>query len=110
MREKTLGVLKPDGVGRGLIGEGMRRFESSGLKVVAAKMVSVNKELAEKHYPADREELWVGIGNKTLDHYKEVEADAKELLGSDDPKEIGKLVRVWLIEYISSGPVFAMVL
>ncbi len=108
--ERTLIVVKPDGVVRGLSGEILNRFEKAGLKLVAAKMVSVSKDLAEKHYPVDREELWEGIGNKTLDHYKELEEDASKLLGTDDPKEIGNMVRVWLIEYISSGPVLAVVL
>lgn len=108
--EKTLIVVKPDGVVRGLSGEIIARFEKAGLKVVGAKMISVSKELAEKHYPGDREELWVGIGHKTLDNYKQFEADAIELLGTDDPKEIGAMVRVWLLEYITSGPVFAVVL
>lgn len=108
--ERTLIVIKPDGVLRGLVGEIIKRFEQAGLKVVAAKMVKVGKELAGKHYPAHREELWEGIGQKTLEHYRELQADAKKLLGTDNPKEIGKLVRVWLLEYIVSGPVFAAVL
>lgn len=108
--EQTLVVVKPDGVQRNLIGEIIARFERAGLKIVGSKMVAVSKELAEKHYPHDREELWVGIGHKTLENYKEMEADARELLGTDDPKEIGAMVRVWLLEYITSGPVFAVVL
>jgi len=108
--EKTLVVLKPDAVLRGLSAEILARFEKAGLKLVGAKMVSVTKELAEKHYPVDREELWTGIGDKTLEHYKEMKADAKELLGTDDPKKIGEMVRVWLLEYITSGPVLAVVL
>jgi nucleoside-diphosphate kinase len=108
--ERTLIVVKPDGVMRGLSGEILNRFERAGLKMVAAKMVQVKKSLAEKHYPADRPELWEGIGHKTLENYKEMQADAKKLLGTDDPKEIGKLVRVWLLDYITSGPVLAIVL
>ena len=57
MVEKTLIVVKPDGVKRSLIGEIIGRFEKAGLKVVASKMVKVSKELAGRHYPADREEL-----------------------------------------------------
>jgi nucleoside-diphosphate kinase len=108
--EQTLLVVKPDGVMRGLSGEILARFERAGLKIVAAKMRNVDKKLAEKHYPADRPELWEGIGNKTLEHYREMRADAKKLLGTDDPREIGKLVRVWLLKYITSGPVLAVVL
>ena len=48
--EKTLILIKPDGVQRGLTGEVISRFEKKGLKIVAMKLVSVSKELAEKHY------------------------------------------------------------
>lgn len=108
--EQTLVILKPDAVIRGLVGEVIKRFENVGLKIVAAKFIHASKELVEKHYPQDREELWVGIGNKTLENYKDLDMDPKESLGTDDPKEIGKMVRVWLMDYISEGPVLAMVL
>ncbi len=107
--EQTLIVLKPDAVVRGLTGEILRRFERVGLKLVASKMLKVSKELAEKHYPGDREEWLKLIGHKTLENYQALEVDAKELLGTDDPKEIGDMVRIWLLDYISSGPVFAAV-
>jgi nucleoside-diphosphate kinase len=48
--EKTFVAIKPDGVARGLIGEILRRFENSGLKIVAMRMVWVPKEHAQKHY------------------------------------------------------------
>ncbi len=107
--EKTLVVLKPDAILRGLSGEIVKRFEKAGLKLIGAKMVSVTKELAEKHYPADRHEWIEQIGHKTLANYKKLEADVKKLLGTDDPKEIGKMARVWLLDYITSGPVLAVV-
>lgn len=110
MIEKTLVVVKPDGVKRNLIGEIISRFEKAGLKVVASKMTVVTKDLADQHYPADRDELWIAIGNKTLDNYKALEMDAEKVLGTTDAKKIGDMVRVWLLDYIVSGPVFAMVL
>lgn len=108
--ERTLVIIKPDGVARGLVGKIIDRFERAGLKIIAAKFTKASKDLAEKHYPQDRKELWVGIGKKTLDNYKSFNADAKKMLGTDDPAEIGAIVRVWLLEYISSGPVLAFVL
>jgi nucleoside-diphosphate kinase len=48
--EKTLVLVKPDGVQRGLIGEVISRLERRGLKLSAAKFMSVSKDLAEKHY------------------------------------------------------------
>lgn len=48
--ERTLIMIKPDGVQRGLIGEIMTRFEKKGLQLAAAKFMSVSQELAEAHY------------------------------------------------------------
>ena len=107
--ERTLVVFKPDSVARGLIGEIISRFEKTGLKIIGAKMLQVSREIAEKLYPADRREFLEGIGNKTLTHYKEVGADAKKLLGTDNAYEIGKIARAWLLDYITSGPVLAVV-
>jgi nucleoside-diphosphate kinase len=109
MIEQTLIVIKPDGVVRSLTGEIVTRFEKAGLKLVGARMVKIDKAHAEKHYPADRDELWIGIGNKTLENYEKLELNAQELLGTTDPKAIGDIVRVWLLDYMSSGPVFAAV-
>ncbi|MGP8076560.1 MAG: nucleoside-diphosphate kinase [Thermoplasmata archaeon] len=48
--ERTFALVKPDGVRRGLVGEIVSRFEQKGLKVVAAKMLRVAPELAQRHY------------------------------------------------------------
>jgi nucleoside-diphosphate kinase len=48
--ERTLVLVKPDGVQRGLVGEVIARLERRGLRLVAAKFMWVNKELAETHY------------------------------------------------------------
>jgi nucleoside-diphosphate kinase len=48
--EKTLVLIKPDGVQRGLIGEIVQRLERRGLKLVAARFLHVSRDLAEKHY------------------------------------------------------------
>ena len=48
--ERTLIIIKPDGVERALIGPIIGRFEQRGLKLVALKMVQVSNELARKHY------------------------------------------------------------
>lgn len=49
-KQRTFVMIKPDGVQRGFIGEIINRFEKKGLKIVAMKMISVNKDFAEKHY------------------------------------------------------------
>lgn len=52
--ERTLVLLKPDAVQRGLIGEIIRRLERRGLKLIGAKLVQVQEDLAEKHYHIHR--------------------------------------------------------
>jgi len=48
--ERTLIIIKPDGVQRKLVGKMLTRFEDKGLKICALKMIAVDKALAEKHY------------------------------------------------------------
>ncbi len=48
--ERTFVMIKPDGVQRGIMGQVMERFESKGLKLVAAKFMRIDEELASKHY------------------------------------------------------------
>jgi nucleoside-diphosphate kinase len=110
MTERTLVVLKPDAVQRGIVGDVITRFERVGLKIVGAKMLTVTKEMANQHYPTDRKPFIVGMGNKTLDNYKEQGIDPVKELGTDDPEKIGLMVQNWLVDFITSGPVLAFVL
>lgn len=108
--ERTVVLIKPDAVKRGLIGEVLSRLERMGLKVVALKLVSVPKELAQKHYPESRTALLEGIGQKTLETYAKYGRDPTEELGTMDPLKIGKMVNRWNIDFITSGPVVAILL
>lgn len=110
MKEQTLVILKPDAVSRGLIGEIIGRFEKVGLKMVAARLVHADRELADKHYPVSREEFIKGMGGKTVENYEKLGVDLVKELGTSDPLEIGKMIREWLADMITSGPVFAFVL
>lgn len=53
--EKTLSIIKPDGVSRGLIGEVIKRLEANGLRIAAMKMLKMNKSQAEGFYAVHRE-------------------------------------------------------
>lgn len=53
--ERTLSIIKPDGVGRGLIGEVVRRFETHGIRIVAMKMLRLSMDEARKFYAVHRE-------------------------------------------------------
>lgn len=107
--ERTLVFLKPDGVRRGLVGEVLRRFERIGLRIVGLKMVRAPRELLERHYPADEEFLRT-IGGKTREAFEAAGLDVRREAGTDDLLEIGRRVRQWLIDFVGSGPVVAMVL
>ena len=48
--ERTLVLVKPDGVQRGLVGEVIKRLENRGLRLIAGKFIQVSRELAEEHY------------------------------------------------------------
>jgi nucleoside-diphosphate kinase len=107
--ERTLVFLKPDGVQRGLIGVVLQRFERAGLKVVGMKMVHAGRDLLDRHYPSDEAYLRT-LGGKTKEAFAAYKLDVKAQTGSDDPLEIGRQVRGWLIDYVSSGPLAAFVL
>jgi len=53
--ERTLSIIKPDGVEKNLIGEIYRRFENAGLKIIAAKMLHLTRDQAEGFYAVHRE-------------------------------------------------------
>ncbi|HUV43172.1 MAG TPA: nucleoside-diphosphate kinase [Patescibacteria group bacterium] len=105
--EESVVLIKPDGVKRGLVGEIIRRFERAGLKLIAMKMIWVDKDVVGKHY-TDKKAYLIGIGKKTLESYKKYGKDPREELGTKNPLEIGKMVREWNMEFLSSGPVIAL--
>jgi nucleoside-diphosphate kinase len=53
--ERTFVAVKPDGVGRGLVGEVIGRFERKGLRLAGLKLMQISEELAQRHYEAHRE-------------------------------------------------------
>ncbi len=103
-QERSLVLVKPDGVQRGLIGESIRRYEQCGLKLVALKIVVPTKEQALAHYSVDPE--WaIKTGTKSIESWK-----AKGLTPpTEDPVELAEAVRKQLVTFLSSGPVVAMV-
>lgn len=102
--EKTLVLIKPDAVKRGLVGEILKRFESRGLKIIALKMIHGRPKEFDKHYPKSKE--WItNLGNRTIETYKKYNYNLKKDFGSENPFEIGKIFRNWLIDFMASGPV-----
>ena len=107
--EKTVVIIKPDGVKRGLVGEIISRIERRGLKIISLEMIQATREQIDNHYP--KEESWVKrLGEKTLNNYKTYNVDPTKALGTRDPLKIGKMVREWLLDYMTSGPMVKMII
>ena len=101
-------MLKPDGVRRGLTGEVIRHIEQTGLKIVALEMFQPTHDQIDNHYPKDAK--WVNrVGEKTLNTYQKFGFDAGKELGTKDTAVIGKMVRGWLVDYMTSAPLVRMV-
>jgi nucleoside-diphosphate kinase len=103
-KERSLVLIKPDGVQRSLVGEIIRRYERTGLKLVALKFFIPTPRQVERHYLVV--DTWLeSVGQKSKEAY------VKKGLQPpfDDPKKCGKEVLGRLKRYLSSGPVVAMV-
>jgi nucleoside-diphosphate kinase len=104
MMEKSLVLIKPDGVQRGLIGEIIGRFERVGLKLTAIKMVHPSHEDVDKHY-ALTEEWMMAVYTKAKTKF-----DANgEVFPFADHLSYGKSIKDGLVDFLKSAPVIAMV-
>lgn len=102
--ERSLVILKPDSVQRGLIGEILTRFEKKGLKIVAMKMVWPTIDQAKRHYDQP-ESAMITLGERTLAAYKE-----KGIEMNKAPIEIAKDIQKKLLTYITAGPVVVFII
>lgn len=103
-RERTLILIKPDGIQRSLIGEMIKRYERIGLKLAAIKMTVPTPGHIEKHYTLDP--TWRKVtGEKTIQSY----IDKGLTPPSEDPYEVTAKILENLKKYMTSGPVIAMV-
>jgi nucleoside-diphosphate kinase len=101
--------VKPHAVVRGLVGTFLERFERMGLRIDALKVISGDAALWERFYPS--EDAWLdNVGSKTADDCKARGIDLKSRVGTGDVREVGRLVKNWLVDHMSSGPAVAAVL
>jgi nucleoside-diphosphate kinase len=106
--EKTFVLIKPDGVRKGLVGEIVKRFEQRDLKIVALEMFHPSRREMDGHYPKD--EKWLRrIGEKTMANYVMYGYNVKDDFGTSDLIRIGRTVRGWLLDFMSSAPMVKMV-
>lgn len=102
-KERTLVILKPDAVQRGLIGETIKRIEKTGLKLVALKLVNASEEQLWAHYNKD-DEWYQKKGSNTISE--------REKLGLPVEKEAleyGKDIIRALVKFMSCGPIVPMI-
>lgn len=102
--ERTLVIIKPDGVQRTLIGEIIGRYEKLGLKLIGLKINIPSEEQIEKHYTIDSDWKQL-VGEKAISSYKEKGLKPP----SDDPIKVGDRILERLKKYMTSGPVICMV-
>ena len=94
--ERTLSIVKPDGVGRNLIGEVYRRLEKANLSIIAARMLRLSREQAEQFYEVHRERPFYGslvrymtsgpVMVQVLEGENAVAAN-RDIMGATDPKK-----------------------
>ncbi len=107
--QSTLMLIKPDGIEKNLEGPIKRMIEDAGLVVTHEKEIHPTRSHFEAHYAFDDE--WkrnVGEGNLSL--CEKMNIDPNEAFGTNDPIEIGDVIRDRLIEYMLSRPIKAFVI
>lgn len=96
-------MVKPDGVQRSLIGEVIQRFERTGLKLVALKMFVADEKRLWTHY--DKDDAWYEMkGNNTIKNRQ-----AAGMSVEKSANEYGKDIIRALVQFMSCGPVVAMI-
>src|SRR3989338_6360623 len=101
MIERTVVLVKHDGVQRGLVGEIVKRFEQKGLKIAAIKMLQVTEEEAGRQYKLTP--AWIKkLGDNTKRTMEERGTPIKET-----NEQIAKRVQKWLRSYLTGGPIVA---
>ncbi len=103
IKERTLVMIKPDGVQRSLIGEVIKRYEQVGLKLVGMKIVVPTAQRVEDHYMVNPD-FKTNVGTKTIESYKK----KGETPPTENPEEQGEFVLDGLKKYMVSGPVVVM--
>ena len=98
-RQRTLSIVKPDGVRKGVVGEVVRRFEGAGIRVVAMRMLRLTKKEAEGFYAVHRERPFFASLTDFMSsgpivamvlEGPNVIARNREIMGATDPKKADK--------------------
>jgi len=102
-KERSFVIIKPDGVQRSLIGEIIKRFERTGLKIAALKLTMADEKKLWEHYGKD-DEWFLEKGERTV-----AERKANGLPVEKEAIEYGKDIIGQLVKFMTSGPVVMLV-
>ena len=103
--ERTLVLLKPDAVARGLAGRIIQRFEEAGLKIVGTKMVQMDADLAKKHYFDLEERFGASVFNVTASFMQTGPVIALVLEGVEAVPTVRRLVGVTFPSQANPGTI-----
>jgi nucleoside-diphosphate kinase len=103
-QERSLVLLKPDTVQRSLVGEVIKRFENTGLKISAMKMIVPTEEQLLTHY--NKDDAWYQRKGEGI--VKELEQQGKPI--EKEAAEYGKDIIRTIVRYMTAAPVVAMIL
>ncbi len=102
-KERTLVILKPDAVQRGLVGDLLKRFESTGLKLVAMKMIVPKEEIVWQHY--NKDDVWFQAkGEKLVENLKAAGRPIEK-----EAIEYGRDIIGALVKFMTASPVVPMI-
>ncbi|KUK77830.1 MAG: Nucleoside diphosphate kinase [candidate division WS6 bacterium 34_10] len=104
-KERSLLLIKPDVLQRQIVGEILTRFERKGFKIIAMKMLNATKEQVGEHYIDDKDYL-IEVGEKAKKGAKARGEDISDW----NSLERGEIIRQRNIDYLTCGPIVAMVL
>ena len=103
-KQKTLVLIKPDGVQRSLIGEFISRFERVGLKIIGLKIFIPTQEQIQEQYGPSEQEI-EALGKRSIEAQRKKGIEAKMA-----PLEQGKAIIGRLKKFMLSGPIIAIIL
>ncbi|MBP9842706.1 MAG: nucleoside-diphosphate kinase [Candidatus Pacebacteria bacterium] len=103
-QERSLVLLKPDTVQRSLVGEVIKRFENTGLKISAMKMIVPTEQQLLTHY--NKDDAWYQRKGEGI--VAELTAQGKEI--TKEPAAYGKDIILTIVRYMTAAPVVAMIL
>lgn len=103
-QERSLILLKPDTVQRSLVGEVIKRFEQTGLKIASMKMIVPTEAQLLDHY--NKDDAWYLRKGEGI--VEELKAQGTEI--TKEPAEYGKDIILTIVKYMTAAPVVAMIL